>query len=696
MNYTTCKKIILIYLIINFLFLITILFAKANNEIDISAKKILFDKENNIINATGDVLIKNQKLSVSSDEAIIFKNEKTFEATNNVIVKDEYNNIYYSNKLKVNDDFSEADAQNTKIRLKDNSRIVGSSFKRLNGINVLRNSQYTPCNEGNYLIKNCPGWKLKSKTVYHDEKSKTMHYDHSTLYILNIPIFYTPYFSHPDPSINKRSGFLAPRIQEDDKLGLLISTPYFYNISGNKDLTFTPTFQSSANNYLTTEFRLLNKSGIFNIETNINDNSDKSGTKHFALANAKLNSNLNQFDIYVQTSNNDTYMRKNQINEIDILTSGITISDTIKGNDFLFETKSYKHLSVSGSNQWEYLYPKLTYNVSNISFPLIKANINVKNELLRLKSLDKNTKTSISSEINIDNQETDGKRGLVYSNFFDTRLIYHSIENDDSNNDVSQIRIFPQIGTSITYPLKKIDDNTSQVLKPILMPILAPYNNYTDASEIDNSNIFSRNRSSSLYEWESGPRINFGTEWFIDYRDKYDANIIIGQSIKFNKNKSNTSDEISDIMASLFVNFDENIYTNAEFVVDREDHIINKSNITSSIYIRDFAIKAEYDYVSNKFSTASEQLGLATKIKIKKDLNFFFSGKRDLNSEINIGYETGLFYENDCLAIDFKYYRDLTKFKDIEDTKGLSLLITLKPFGSSKSFGKFKTFGPQI
>ena len=36
------------------------------------------------------------------------------------------------------------------------------------------------------------------------------------------------------------------------------------------------------------------------------------------------------------------------------------------------------------------------------------------------------------------------------------------------------------------------------------------------------------------------------------------------------------------------------------------------------------------------------------------------------------------------------------KLKDIEDTKGLSLLITLKPFGSSKAFGRSKTFGPQI
>jgi LPS-assembly protein len=245
-------------------------------------------------------------------------------------------------------------------------------------------------------------------------------------------------------------------------------------------------------------------------------------------------------------------------------------------------------------------------------------------------------------------------------------------------------------------PLKKTKNNISQVLKPIIAPILAPYNNYTNSLEVNNSNIFSRNRSSNLSEWESGPRINYGAEWFIDYKGIYDGNLIIGQSIKFNKEKSDTSDEISDIMTSLFTNFDKNIYTNAEFIIDRKKYSVNKSNITSSIYIKDYALKAEYDYVSNKFSAASEQLGLATKIKINKDLNFFFSGKRDLNSKENIGYESGLFYENDCLAIDFKYYRDLTKFKDIEDTKGLSILITLKPFGSSKSFGKSKTFGPQI
>jgi LPS-assembly protein len=692
----TFKKITIIYLVINFIFLITILFAKANNEIDISAQKIFLDKDNDIINATGDVLIRNKQFSINSEEVIFYKGKKIIEANESVTVNDEYNNKYYSDNLISNDDFSEASAKKVKIRLKDKSRIVGSILKRKEGINIIKDSQYTPCIEKNYLIDNCPGWKLKAGTVYHDEKTRTMHYDHSTLYILNIPVLYTPYFSHPDPSVNKRSGLLAPSFQSDDKLGQLISVPYFYNLSENKDFTFTPTFQSTATNYLTSEFRLLNKNGIFNIETNINDNDDGEGTKHYIFADATLKSKIDKFDIYIQSSNNDTYMKKNQINEVDVLTSGVTISDTIKGNDFLFETKSYKHLSVSGSNQWEYLYPKLTYNITGFDLPNIKSNINIKNEILRLQALNKNITTSISSEINIDNQKIDTKRGYVFNNFIDTRLIYHSIENEGSSEDINQIRLFPQFGTSISMPLKKTKNDISQVLKPILMPILAPYNNYTDSLEVNNSNIFSRNRSSNLSEWESGPRINYGAEWFIDYKGMYNGNLIIGQSIKFNKEKSDTSDEISDIMTSFFTNFDKNIYTNAEFIIDRKKYSVNKSNITSSIYIKDFALKAEYDYVSNKFSAASEQLGLATKIKIKKDLDLIFSGKRDLNSKENIGYESGLFYENDCLAIDFKYYRDLTKFKDIEDTKGLSLSITLKPFGSSKSFGKSKTFGPQI
>ena len=507
----------------------------ANDNVEIDADQIAINKEKSQIVATGNVIINHNNMAITSERVIYNKKKDEIQAQDNVRVSDAFNNIYFTDNLISNENLSSLSANNIKIRLKDNSRIVGSSLKKINKVNIITNGQYTPCSEDEYLIDNCPGWKLKAKNVFHDNKTKTIHYDHSILYLMNVPILYTPYFSHPDPSVKKRTGLLPPSFKADDNLGQILSLPFFYNIDSNKDLTFTPTLQSTDNNYITTEYRHLNKSGIYNIEANINDNKDKTGSKHYIFANANLYSSLSQFDIYLQTVNNDTYMRKNQINEIDVLTSGITIADKIKGNNFLFETKSYKHLSLSEGNQWEYLYPKLSYDISNISLTKYNANLDIRNEILRLKSLNKDTLISISSEFNLDKRVIDKKIGLIYDSFVDTRVIHHSIKSKDVGTKNEQLRIFPQIGSTISFPLKKTSNNFSQILKPILMPILAPYNNYTGALAVSHSNIFSSNRASSLSQWESGPRMNYGIEWYGD-TGIYDGSIIIGQSIKFNKN----------------------------------------------------------------------------------------------------------------------------------------------------------------
>ena len=69
---------------------------------------------------------------------------------------------------------------------------------------------------------------------------------------------------------------------------------------------------------------------------------------------------------------------------------------------------------------------------------------------------------------------------------------------------------------------------------------------------------------------------------------------------------------------------------------------------------------------------------------------------KNLDTNKNIGYQYGILYENDCLGIDFNYYRDLTKDRDIKESDGFSFTIVLKPFGSTNNYGKNKVFGPRI
>ena len=72
--------------------------------------------------------------------------------------------------------------------------------------------------------------------MLHDNKKKTIYYDNAIIKVYDIPIFFIPKFSHPDPTVARRSGFLPPAISDTKNLGESITMPYFFNISKDKNL----------------------------------------------------------------------------------------------------------------------------------------------------------------------------------------------------------------------------------------------------------------------------------------------------------------------------------------------------------------------------------------------------------------------------------------------------------------------------
>ena len=67
---------------------------------------------------------------------------------------------------------------------------------------------------------------------------------HSKIRISNFPVFYSPYLLTPSPLRKERkSGFLTPSINLnffDTKISQSTSFPYYFNLSEDKELTFTP------------------------------------------------------------------------------------------------------------------------------------------------------------------------------------------------------------------------------------------------------------------------------------------------------------------------------------------------------------------------------------------------------------------------------------------------------------------------
>ena len=99
------------------------------------------------------------------------------------------------------------------------------------------NARYTTCGPGN------DDWFMQVKELKLDYGRDVGEAEEARLYFLGRQIAYVPGMSF---SLNDRrkSGFLAPSFGSSIQSGQEISTPYYWNIAPNRDMTITPRYMS--------------------------------------------------------------------------------------------------------------------------------------------------------------------------------------------------------------------------------------------------------------------------------------------------------------------------------------------------------------------------------------------------------------------------------------------------------------------
>ena len=115
---------------------------------------------------------------------------------------------------------------------------------------TLKAATYTTCDVGDNA------WLLESSDVSLDHTKNVGVARNVKIRLADIPVFYTPYLSFPLNN-ERKSGFLTPSIGSSDKTGFEVQTPYYWNISPNKDATFTPRMMFDRGLMIDGEFRYL-------------------------------------------------------------------------------------------------------------------------------------------------------------------------------------------------------------------------------------------------------------------------------------------------------------------------------------------------------------------------------------------------------------------------------------------------------
>jgi LPS-assembly protein len=101
-----------------------------------------------------------------------------------------------------------------------------------------------------------PAWLLSTERVKLDFAANEGVAEGAVLRFYGVPILAAPVLSFP-LSDARKSGWLPPSLNIDDKSGVEVQVPYYWNIAPNRDATLTPSMITRRGPGLDTEFRYL-------------------------------------------------------------------------------------------------------------------------------------------------------------------------------------------------------------------------------------------------------------------------------------------------------------------------------------------------------------------------------------------------------------------------------------------------------
>jgi LPS-assembly protein len=240
--------------------------AKKPDKMVVEANELVFDKDKNTVAAVGNAQLYYQGRVLEADRVTYDRNTKRVFAEGHAKLTDERGDVTYGTKFDLTEDFREGFIESVQTINSDKTRFTSPRAERSEGDQtVFEKGIYTACEPCKDHPERPPLWQVRAARVIHNQQTHVVYYEDAWLEVAGVPIAYLPYFSAPDPTVNRLSGFLTPHYVNGTYIGNGIGIPYFFNLAPNYDLTVDPTYLTKQGFFGDAEWRQRLVTGAYNI-----------------------------------------------------------------------------------------------------------------------------------------------------------------------------------------------------------------------------------------------------------------------------------------------------------------------------------------------------------------------------------------------------------------------------------------------
>jgi LPS-assembly protein len=689
----------------------------------LGADSVTFDDEHGIVTATGHVELSQGNRTVRADAITYNRNSKVVTAAGNIRLVESSGEVLFSDYAELTDDLKDAFIDNIRVLMTDDGRMAGTEGERRGGrLTRINNGIYSPCELCADDRTKPPVWQIRAVRIVHDNVEKEVRYRDAVMELFGVPVAYTPYLSHPDPTVNSRTGFLAPHFGHASGLGYFIRSRYFFDITPDQDATVEVGGYSKQGLMLGGQYRKRLENGRFEVGGSVTNGSVPNSSEPDAPTERHVRGHLFGAGLFeiddvwragfnLRRASDRTYLRKYFDFRDDFLTSRAFV-EGFQGRNYATVTAlSFQDLRVANTIQ-PVVAPLAEYSALGEPGGFLGGRWSFTSGLQSIYRSDGPETRRFSIE--------PGWRRTLFS---DTGLVttvsartllagYDWVHYTPPNatpgvgpGGGSAVRTFPQADVNFRYPLARNGESSQQLIEPIVAVTAAPRVSNSDRYpnedsrdvEFDVTNLFRANRFPGIDRLEGGTRVTYGLRGAVYGHNTGMASVFLGQSYRFNRDDSYPSlsgleTGRSDYVGQIDLVPDTWLGLNYGFRIDQETLKPRRHSVNGTVGPPVFNVGVGYTYVNQNSPPPStlpgelEQLGITVGSQINRYWSARVGHLQSMRPDPGPrGALAVLTYQDECLTFDTVMRKDFTEVPDIGSGFTVFFRFVFKNLGEVKT-----------
>ncbi len=686
------------------------------------ADRIYVSEDPGIVRAQGHVVIANKGMLVRADNITYEKVNDKVIAIGNVQIETPEGNTFFVDHALLTDGLKKGYVKRIRALLDSNAKLTALEGDFIQDTEANMNfARYSPCKFCRQNPHSKPLWQIRARNAHWDMKSKDISYSDASFEILGIPVMYVPYISHPDPTVERRTGFLSPTVR-GGRFGHLVETPYYVAIDRKQDLLLTPAIGTQAEilgmryrrRFHNSELSLGGSAGI----AQKNRPREKGGTRAHIDSSFKMDINETwRGNIDVKRTSNNSYARLYPVvgfSREQFLKSKVNTEGFYERMYINAEAISFQPLLDSDTpDTVPLIMPSVDINYRtapqwNDSYWSIDGNIlglkRTRGESIHRAHALTQWNLPFSTRLGDEYKLELGVRtdGYVYRP--DNTATTIKTSSVSSRRNLS--RVVPHAGLSWKLPLLAQNFPRPLLITPMVSMIQKPRkdwnkkfpNDDSRIREISDINHHDTNRFGGIDKVDVGSRINYGVQIALHNMGLKPTTLYLGQSYSYGYPTADQERPIGSTRRR--TDYITRIYTNPHKYVDayyrgrftEDKFAARRHELTGALGADIFKFKSTFVFIRRDNQPTDEhghhQLTSSISSQMTRNWHSEIGLTRNLkNPNRTLNRFARVTYENECLRAQFSIQRS-SFFDTIYSTSGITYMVRLQllTFGNTHKF----------